>query len=119
MGATERADGVATHPPGIARQRGAGSSPPSHGALAHLSHRLRGVIKVEFTIEPFEEGDPPQRVTRAVAAVEALGVPVEIGVFGSSFTTSASQVGEALNALVTAAYELGATHITIDTEVVG
>ena len=81
--------------------------------------RLSAVIKVEFTIEPFEEGDPPERVTRAVAAVEALGIAVEIGVFGSAFTTTSDQVGHALNVLVTAAYASGATHITIDTEAVG
>jgi hypothetical protein len=40
-------------------------------------------------------------------------------VFGSSFTASASLVGQALNALIAVAYENGATHITIDTEVVG
>jgi hypothetical protein len=77
------------------------------------------VIKVEFTIEPFEMGDAPERVTRAVAAIEALGIPVEIGVFGSSFTTDASLVGSAMTALLESAYSLGATHVTIDTQVVG
>jgi uncharacterized protein YqgV (UPF0045/DUF77 family) len=76
------------------------------------------VIKVEFTIEPFEMGEAPERVTRAVAAVEALGISVEIGVFGSSFTASESQVGSAVSTLLEAAYSLGATHVTIDTQVV-
>ena len=76
------------------------------------------MIKVEFTIEPFEMGEAPERVTRAVAAVEALGISVEIGVFGSSFTASESQVGSAVSALLAAAYSLGATHVTIDTQVV-
>lgn len=80
--------------------------------------RLSRVITVEFTIEPFEEGDPPQRVTKAVAAVEALGISVEIGVFGSSFSAPANQVGPALNALTTAAYAHGATHVVIHTEAV-
>ena len=77
------------------------------------------MIKVEFTIEPFEMGEAPERVTRAVAAVEALGISVEIGVFGSSFTASESQVGSAVSALLEAAYSLSATHVTIDTQVVG
>jgi hypothetical protein len=77
------------------------------------------VIKVEFTIEPFEMGEAPERVMRAVAAVEALGISVEIGVFGSSFTASESQAGSAVSALLEAAYSLGATHVTIDTQVVG
>jgi hypothetical protein len=76
------------------------------------------VIKVEFTIEPFEMGEAPERVTRAVAAVEALGISVEIGVFGSAFTASESQVGSAVSALLETAYSLGATHVTIDTQVV-
>lgn len=77
------------------------------------------MITVEFTIEPFEEGEPPKRVTQAVAAIEALGITVEIGVFGSSFTASAEQVGAALNALMTSAYANGATHVSIHTEAVG
>jgi hypothetical protein len=77
------------------------------------------VIKVEFTIEPFEMGEAPERVTLSVAAVEALGIPVEIGVFGSAFTADAAQVGTAISALLATAYAHGATHVTIDTEVVG
>ena len=76
------------------------------------------MIKVEFTIEPFEMGEAPERVTRAVSAVEALGISVEIGVFGSAFTASEYQVGSAVSALLEAAYSLGATHVTIDTQVV-
>ena len=76
------------------------------------------MITVEFTIEPFEEGEPPLRVTQAVAAVEALGITVEIGVFGSSFSAAEDKVGPALSALTTAAYAHGATHVTIHTEAV-
>jgi len=83
-----------------------------------LSLRLSRVIAVEFTIEPFEEGEPPLRVTQAVAAVEALGISVEIGVFGSSFSAAEDKVGPALSALTAAAYAHGATHVTIHTEVV-
>lgn len=77
------------------------------------------MIAVEFTIEPFEEGEPPLRVTQAVAAIEALGISVEIGVFGSSFSAPADQVGAALHALMNTAYAHGATHVTIHTEAVG
>jgi hypothetical protein len=77
------------------------------------------VITVEFTIEPFEEGEPPLRVTKAVEAVEALGISVEIGVFGSSFSTTPDLVGPALSALITTAYGHGATHVSIHTEAVG
>jgi hypothetical protein len=74
------------------------------------------VIKVEYTIEPFVEGEIPARVTFTAAALEKLGIAVDIGVFGSSFDVDASQVGDALSTLVTTAYAHGATHVTIDLE---
>ncbi len=76
------------------------------------------MIKVEFTIEPFEMGEAPERVTRAVAAIEAMGISVEIGAFGSAFTTDSAQAGPAISALLAAAYAHGATHVTIGTEAV-
>lgn len=74
------------------------------------------MIKVEYTIEPFVEGDIPARVTLAAAALEKLGIAVDIGVFGSSFEVESALVGEALSAVVTTAYAHGATHVTIDLE---
>lgn len=76
------------------------------------------MIKVEFTIEPFVDGDPPERVNKAIAAVEVLGIAVEIGPFGSSFVASQELVGQALSALITTAYQHGATHVSVDTEAV-
>lgn len=74
------------------------------------------MIKVEYTIEPFVEGEIPARVTLAAAALEALGISVDIGVFGSSFEVDATQVGEAMSVLTRTAYAHGATHVTIDLE---
>ena len=76
------------------------------------------MIKVEFTIEPFVEGEPPARVTSTVAALESLGCVVEIGPFGSSFVVDENVVGEALSVLVTTAYAHGATHVTVGTQAV-
>ena len=73
-------------------------------------------ITIEFTIEPFTDGAPGTHVTRAIEAVEALGVAVEIGPFGSTVRVDASRAGEVLSAHTTAAYAHGATHVTIDTE---
>ena len=73
-------------------------------------------ITIEFTIEPFTDGAPGVHVTRAIEAVEALGISVEIGPFGSTVRVDASRAGEVLAALTTAAYAHGATHVTIDTE---
>ncbi len=74
------------------------------------------MIKVEYTIEPFVEGEIPARVTLAAAALEALGIGVDIGVFGSSFVVDSTQVGEAMSTLTSTAYAHGATHVTIDLE---
>ena len=74
------------------------------------------MIKVEYTIEPFVEGEIPARVTLAAAALEALGISVDIGVFRSSFEVDSTQVGEAMSVLTSTAYTHGATHVTIDLE---
>ena len=71
---------------------------------------------VEFTIEPFVEGEPGRHVTAAIAAVEALGVTVDVGPFGSSFATSTATVGNAVKALLDAAYSNGATHVNVHVE---
>lgn len=71
---------------------------------------------VEFTIEPFIEGEPGRHVTAAIAAVEALGLSVDVGPFGSSFETAASAVGDAVKALLDAAYGNGATHVNVHVE---
>ena len=73
-------------------------------------------ITIEFTIEPFTDGAPGAHVTRAIEAVEALGISVEIGPFGSTVVVDETRAGEVLSALTTAAYANGATHVTIDTE---
>lgn len=77
------------------------------------------MIKVEYTIEPFVEGEIPTRVTATASALEQIGVSVEIGVFGSSFEVDTATVGNALSILVTTAYGHGATHVTIDLEEIG
>lgn len=73
-------------------------------------------VKVEFTIEPWVDGDPPQRVNECIAAIEALGVVVELGPFGTSFVASSDLAGPAVSAVVTTAYAHGATHVSIDIE---
>ncbi len=73
-------------------------------------------IKVEFTIEPWVDGDPPERVNLCIAAVESFGIKVELGPFGTSFIASSEQVGPAVSAIITTAYAHGATHVSIDVE---
>ena len=68
---------------------------------------------VEFTIEPFVEGRPGSHVTAAVAAVEARGLVVEIGPFGSSVVVELGDVGAVVGALSDAAMANGATHVSV------
>jgi len=71
-------------------------------------------VELEFTIEPFVEGEPGPHVRAAVAAVEALGVEVEFGPFGSACRAPAAAMPSIVASIVTAALEHGATHVTLD-----
>ena len=71
-------------------------------------------ITVEFTIEPFVDCALPAYVTAAVEALEALGITPIVGPFGTAFTAPADRVGEAVSAVLSAAYSNGATHVSID-----
>lgn len=73
-------------------------------------------VAIEFTIEPFTDGSPGKHVTEAVAAVEALGVVVELGPFGSSCVVNTDAVGAVVSALMSAAYANGASHVSFHAE---
>jgi uncharacterized protein YqgV (UPF0045/DUF77 family) len=77
------------------------------------------VLLLEFTIEPFTEGNPGPHVRAAVAAAEALGVSVEFGPFGSSCTVTQAQVAEVSGAIVAEAFANGATHVSLHAERLG
>jgi uncharacterized protein YqgV (UPF0045/DUF77 family) len=72
------------------------------------------VQHLDFTIEPFVDGQPGPHVTAPVAALEALGVTVEFGAFGSSCVAEASQMPELVAELIRVAYANGATRVTIE-----
>ena len=71
------------------------------------------MLTVEFTIEPFVEGDPGAHVTAAVAAVEAHGIAVDFGPFGSQFSVDDKNIPTVVGDLLRAAYENGATFVNI------
>ena len=75
-----------------------------------------GVLRVEFTVEPFVEGQPGPHVTAALDAVRALGPDVDFGPFGTSFQASDDVVAASVSALLAAAYANGATHVSIHVE---
>jgi uncharacterized protein YqgV (UPF0045/DUF77 family) len=74
------------------------------------------VLHVEFTIEPFVEGQPGPHVLAAVAAVEAHGINVEFGPFATEFDADEQIAAIAVSDLVRDAYAHGATHVTVHME---
>jgi hypothetical protein len=74
---------------------------------------MRPVLTLEFTIEPFVEGQPGPHVLLAVAAVETLGATVEFGPFGSTCTVPIDRAGEFAQAIIAAAFANGATHVSL------
>ena len=77
------------------------------------------VQRVEFTIEPFVEAEPGAHVTAPVDALEALGIAVDVGPFGSSCEVDDERVADAVSVIVGAAIANGATNIQLDVSSVG
>jgi hypothetical protein len=74
------------------------------------------VLLIEFTIEPFVEGEPGPHVLSAIEAAQALGYEIDFGPFGSSCNVPASEAGEVARAVLDAAFANGATHVSMHTE---
>ena len=87
-----------------ARSREAGERRPAYAL---------GVLELEFTIEPFVEGQPGPHVLAAVAAVEALGASVDFGPFGSTCRADDVTMPGVVAAIVAEAFGHGATHLSL------
>lgn len=70
--------------------------------------------RVEFTVEPFEEGRPGPHVTGPVEALRERGYEVEFGPFGSACDVPSDGVSAAVAAVVQAAFDHGATRVNLD-----
>ena len=70
-------------------------------------------LVVEFTVEPFVEGQPGPHVKQAVAAVERHGLKVDFGPFGSSFSVDVEQMPTVVADMMRAAYSNGATFVSV------
>jgi hypothetical protein len=68
---------------------------------------------LEFTVEPFVEGNPGPHVRAAVAAAEGMGAGVEFGPFGSTCRAPAATMPGIVAAIVSAAFDNGATHVSL------
>jgi hypothetical protein len=71
------------------------------------------VLTLEFTIEPFVEGQPGPHVLQAVAAAQALGAHVDFGPFGSSCIVTVDLGSEVAGAVIAAAFANGATRVLL------
>jgi isopentenyldiphosphate isomerase/uncharacterized protein YqgV (UPF0045/DUF77 family) len=72
------------------------------------------VHRVEFTVEPFVEGQQGPHVTAPIDALGSMGISVEVGPFGSSCVVEPAASAEVVATVVRAAFENGATHVNID-----
>ncbi|MBU3702201.1 MAG: hypothetical protein FGM58_09180 [Acidimicrobiia bacterium] len=85
--------------------------------LAPSTSVLGVAATVEFTVEPFTEGEPGDHVVAALAAVRAEGYTVEVGPFGSSFTCPADRAAAVVERLTASAVEAGATRVSVQVTV--
>jgi len=72
------------------------------------------VKRVEFTIEPFVEGELGSHVSEPIDAVRAMGVDVEIGPFGTGCSVDDKMSADVVAAIVRTAFANGATHVNLD-----
>lgn len=70
-------------------------------------------MRAEFTVEPFVDGNPGPHVRAAIAAAEASGAAVEVGPFGTAVQGDADLVLAAVDAVLRASTEAGATRVTL------
>jgi uncharacterized protein YqgV (UPF0045/DUF77 family) len=70
-------------------------------------------VRIEFTVEPFVDGRPGPHVLSAIAAVERSGLPVDVGPFSSIADVPSEALGSTVAELVRAAFEHGATGLTL------
>jgi hypothetical protein len=84
--------------------------------LLHRSLQCIRVLLLEFTIEPFVEGEPGPHVISAIEAAKSLGFEIDFGPFGSSCRVPAGRAGEVAKVVVDAAFANGATHVSLHAE---
>jgi isopentenyldiphosphate isomerase/uncharacterized protein YqgV (UPF0045/DUF77 family) len=89
---------------------------PAIDGFASVCDRVRcsTVQRVEFTVEPFVEGQPGRHVTEPLEAVRALGIDVDFGPFGSRCVAPTDDAAEVVATIVRSALANGATHVNID-----
>ena len=75
-----------------------------------------GTVRVEFTVEPFVDGQPGGHVLAAWRPVEASGRQLENGPFSASTDVPDDDAAELVAAVVRAALGEGATRVALQVE---
>jgi uncharacterized protein YqgV (UPF0045/DUF77 family) len=76
-------------------------------------------VRIEFTVEPFVEGNPGPHVLAAIDAVAERGVTVNVGPFSSVAEVDDREAAVTVAALVQAALDQGATRLAVQLGGVG
>ncbi len=69
--------------------------------------------RAEFTIQPFEEGNPGPHVVAAIAAARGAGFDPDVGPFGTSVTGGPDEVLQGLQQVVADSLAAGAGRISV------
>ena len=72
--------------------------------------------RAEFTVEPFEEGNPGPHVQAAIAAATPL--VADVGPFGTVVEGTIDEVLAAVDTITRAAMDAGATRVSLNLTVV-
>lgn len=70
-------------------------------------------LRLEFTIEPFVQGDPGPHVHAGLQAAAGEGVTVDFGPFGTTVAGPSDPVLDAAGRILRAAIGAGATRISL------
>ena len=76
-------------------------------------------VRVEFTVEPFREGELGTHVDAALGSLRDEGFEPEIGPFGSSVEGDARPLLEAVARAAVASFDAGASGITVTARAAG
>lgn len=89
---------------------------PFSGARISVQSDNVTTLRAEFTVEPFNPGDPGPHVTAAVDASRVGALEPVVGPFATAIEGDVSVVAEALRAITTAAFLNGATRVSVTIE---
>ena len=69
--------------------------------------------RAEFIVEPFEEGHPGSHVSACISAAQTAGLEADVGPYGTSIEGEPTTILRALDAIVAAGLEAGASRISV------